>query len=370
MGLGPPALYSPAMEPATHYPAPRDDLPAREDIRRILIIKWSALGDVVLATAVMEDVVRAFPASTIDLNTLPQWAGLFRGDPRFSEVSAFDVRGARRNAEMRRWVAHMAARRYDLIVDLQSTDRSRILLGLLALRGRLPRWRIGNRRAAPYNLYPKPLPQPAHIHERMRSALQGAGIVTRSERPVLHVPADSRARVAALAAAHGLAAGDYAVFLPGCQAAGFLKRWGAERYAQLARRLQGAGIGRIVLRGGPDEEEECRRIAAGGGPGVVNLCGETRVPDLVPLCEGAWVVIANDTGTAHVAAAAGRPMVVICGPTDPRRVRPIGPGVVTVQADLPCVNCYRKTCPHHACMHLITPERVLAAVAEAQSRAG
>ncbi|GBE11187.1 lipopolysaccharide core heptosyltransferase RfaQ [bacterium BMS3Abin12] len=356
------------MEPATHDPAPRPDLPAREDIRRILIIKWSALGDVVLATAIMEDIFRAFPGRTIDLNTLPSWVGLFRDDPRFREVFAFGVRGAQRAREMRRWLTHVAARRYDLIVDLQSTDRSRILLGLLALRRRLPPWRIGNHRAIPYNFYPDALPRPSHIHERMRSALRNAGIEPRTERPVLHIPAGNRARAAALAAKHDLVAGDYAVLLPGCQAAGFLKRWGAEHYAELARGLHRKGLARVVLLGGPDEERECRRIAELAGPCIADLCGATRIPDLVPLCEGARVVVANDTGTAHVAAAAARPLVLICGPTDPRRVRPIGPGVVTVQADLPCINCYRKTCPHHTCMRLVTPGRVLDAVTEAVSR--
>lgn len=350
------------MPSATHDSKPHADLPARDDIRRILIIKWSALGDIVLATAIMDDVVRAFPGRTIDLNTLPAWSGLFEGDTRFGEVFAFDVRSARRAREMLRWVDHAAARRYDLIVDLQSTDRSRILLGLLALRRRLPRWRIGNRRVIPYNVSPEALPWPAHIHERMRSALRRAGIAPHAERPVLHIPADSRARAAALAAGHGLTAGRYAVFLPGCQAAGFLKRWGAERYAELARRLHAQGIARIALLGGPDEREECRHIAALAGPCVVDLCGTTRIPDLVPLCEDACVVVANDTGTAHVAAAAARPLILICGPTDPRRVRPIGPGVVTVQADLPCINCYRKTCPHHACMRLVTPQHVLDAI--------
>jgi heptosyltransferase-2 len=73
-------------------------------------------------------------------------------------------------------------------------------------------------------------------------------------------------------------------------------------------------------------------------------------------------VVGNDTGTAHVAAASGTPMVVICGPTDPRRVKPLGREVVTMQADLPCINCYFFSCDHHSCMRLITPKDVLARV--------
>ena len=91
----------------------------------------------------------------------------------------------------------------------------------------------------------------------------------------------------------------------------------------------------------------------------MNLCGRTEVLDIVPLCEGARAIVANDTGTAHVASCTERPMVVICGPTDPRKVKPVGDNVVALQASLPCINCYGKTCDHHhACMESITPEQV------------
>ncbi len=70
------------------------DLPARDDVERILVLKWSAMGDVVMATALFEDIHRAFPGRVLDLNTLPAWAGLLRGDPRFHRVFAPEVRGA------------------------------------------------------------------------------------------------------------------------------------------------------------------------------------------------------------------------------------------------------------------------------------
>jgi heptosyltransferase-2 len=83
---------------------------------------------------------------------------------------------------------------------------------------------------------------------------------------------------------------------------------------------------------------------------------------VIPICARARVIVANDTGTAHLASATGRPMVVICGPTDPRRVKPLGDNVDAFQAELPCINCYRKHCAHHSCMRLITPAMVEAKV--------
>jgi len=172
---------------------------------------------------------------------------------------------------------------------------------------------------------------------------------------VLSVPERHCARAQALRDQHGLASGGYAVFLPGCNANGALKRWGAARYAALANQFHREGLAQIVLIGGPDEQDECQRIVQQCGPWLVNLCGQTEILDIPPLCETARFIVANDTGTAHLAAATATPMTVLCGPTDPHRVKPPGDNVTALQVELPCVNCYRKTCSHHSCMAMLTP---------------
>lgn len=334
------------------------NLPARDDVRRILVMKWSAMGDLALGSTLFEDIYRAFPGREIHLNTLPQWAGLFRADPRFGEIIAIDVRHSLRNAL--RWLGEIRRRRYDLVVDLQTNDRSALLLTLLQLTGGGIRYRIGNNRRMPYNIYPTGDPLPARALDRSRIALRAAGIAIETPRPTLYVPQENRRNVERLMRESGLQPDRYALFVPGSQAGGHLKRWGAERYARLARLLHEEGLEKIVLVGGPDDGDECARVARDGGEGVVDLCGRTAVLDIIPLAEGARLIVSNDTGPAHVASAADRPMVVICGPTDPRRVKPAGDNVVTVQADLPCINCYRKECSHHSCMPAVTPEQVLA----------
>lgn len=337
------------------------DLPADPKIRRILIIKWSAMGDVILATALFEDIARAFPTQDIDLNTLPLWQSLFSQDPRFQRVFAIDLRDPnRRFASVREWLQQVRSQHYDLVIDLQCNDRSRLLLSLLWLTGcRIP-YRLGNRRQQPYNIAPVELPRPAHIINRSHAALQAGNIPASTSRPVLHIPDVHRARARELMVDHGLAIGQFAIFLPGCNAKGHLKRWGAARYAALANQIHREGLlEHIVLIGGPDEIEECERIAQACGPWLVNLCGQTAILDIPPLCESARLIVANDTGTAHLAAATPTPMLVLCGPTDPRRVKPPGDNVMTLQAELPCINCYRKTCSHHSCMAMLSPPRVL-----------
>ncbi|MHB8454352.1 MAG: glycosyltransferase family 9 protein [Acidiferrobacterales bacterium] len=105
--------------------------------------------------------------------------------------------------------------------------------------------------------------------------------------------------------------------------------------------------------------EECEQILRACGTTVANLCGRSELLDIIANVEGARCVVSNNTGTAHLASAAARPMVVVCGPTEPRRVKPVGDNSATLQALIYCVNSYRKTCSHYSCMTLITPEMVI-----------
>jgi heptosyltransferase-2 len=335
-------------------------LPANSAIRRILIIKWSAMGDVIIASALFEDIAKAFPDRELHLDTQPAWQPLFAHDPRFQQILVVDWRNRRqRLRQMATWLLQVRAQRYDLVIDLQCNDRSRLLISLLNMAGRRIPYRLGNRRQFPYNIAPAELPQPAHPIARGRAALEAGGIPATTPRPVLHIPDSNRVHAPLMLADHGLKPDRYAIFLPGCNPNGYLKRWGATRYAALANRLHQDGLDQVVLIGGPDEQEECQRIAAQCGAWLVNLCGQTAILDIPPLCESARFIVANDTGTAHLAAVTTTPMLVLCGPTDPRRVKPLGDNVTALQAVLPCINCYRKTCSHHSCMVMLTPALVL-----------
>lgn len=336
------------------------------DIQRVLIIKWSALGDVVMATALMEDIRQAFPHARIDLNTLPASAPLFAHDPRFDEVFAIDVRkkGARlRNALA--WVRRVRHGHYDLIVDLQRTDHTRALLTLLLLTGARPRALVGNRGGFPYSRTPAVTDPKAHAFLMMRAVLEAVGLPARTNHPVLYAGAAHLEHAAQLLDQHGLKPGRFAVFLPGSQAAGWLKRWGVERFRALGGLIKSRGLAeRIAIIGGPDEAKDCQEISA-AGDFLVNLNGRTALLEIAPLCSQAAFIVANDTGTAHIAAAANRPMLIICGPTDPSRVRPIGLKVRAIQAELPCSSCYAKDClieDKQKCMRVITPEFVAAEI--------
>ncbi len=337
-------------------------LPGQDDIRRILVMKWSAIGDVVIASAMFEDIFRAFPGREIDLNTMPPCDGFFECDPRFQQVLSVDLRKSERGPRgVYRWLRCVRAGRYDLIIDLQSNDRSRLLLALLQLSGAGVRYRLGNHARFPYNFAPAELPLRIHAFDRLRETLRAGGLPALTARPVLHSGPRSRQRARELMADNGLVSGRYVVFMPGCEARGSIKRWGAENYIALAIHMrQLCWVDKIAVIGASDEAQECEQIFRACGTMVANLCCRTELLDIIAIVEGARCVVSNDTGTAHLASAAARPMVVVCGPTDPRRVKPVGDNAAALQAAIYCVNCYRKTCSHHSCMALITPEMVIA----------
>lgn len=335
-------------------------------IRRILIVKWNTLGDVALSTAQFEDIYRAFPDAAIDLHTLPEWAPLFADDPRFEDILAIDVLpNAVGRGGIRQWLKRVRHGRYDLIVDLQSNDRSRLLMTLLWLTGAAPRYRMGKIWQFPYTLAPRPDDRIQHPFELQQRTLQSGQIPTPTPRPVLYPGPERLESVRNLMATNHLEEGKFAVLMPGSHAAGALKRWGSERYARLALLLKQRGVEHVVLVGSKDDLEECQAIEGYcEGGWLHNLCGQTELGDLAPLCGQARLIVANDTAIAHLASCSDRPLVVICGPTDPRKVKPVGDNVVALQAEgLECLNCScAPLCEHHTCMVRITPEQVLAAL--------
>ncbi|MDP8567974.1 glycosyltransferase family 9 protein [Methylophilus aquaticus] len=335
------------------------DLPRNASIKRILVIKWGGMGDIVISTAIMEDIRLAFPQAALHLNTMPAWQPLFDHDVRFSRVWCVNLQQKPgRWRAYRQWLKEVVEMQYDLIVDLQTNDKSRGLLTMLRLMGKAPALLLGNHPRFPYTIrQTQQLPQ-AHSFQIMQQALLSAGIPLRTSSPKLHIAPSSVVVAEQLLALHGLLSKSFAIFLCGSHANGLTKRWGAANYAALVAYCINQGE-RVVLLGGRDEVEECQAIASQHPWHVVNLCGQTRLLEVPVICAHAKYIVANDTGTAHLAASTRTPMMVICGPTNPLRVKPTGQQVVALQLDVTCKNCYTWQCSHHSCMRQLSPQQLL-----------
>ena len=329
----------------------RIDLPAEP--QRILIIKPSALGDIVHALPVLKLLRTRFPDAVIDWLVVPAFASLLDGHPLLNDVIRFDrkaLAGWWKNWEQAKslfaFARDLRRRQYDLVIDLQGLLRS----GWMTWQTRAAT-RVGfgyAREFAPL-AYTHRVPQPTPERHAVERYLDTAEALGCGRGPVEF---DFAVADADRAAARQLVGGSerYAVLLPGTNWP--TKRWPVEHFAALVRPLREERGLDVFVAGAAD-------VAGLELPGAASVAGRTSLKQLVALLEGASVVVANDSGPMHIAAALGVPLVTPFGPTNPVRTGPYGRMETVIQLDLVCRPCYSRTCSHQSCMKWVTPPDVM-----------
>lgn len=307
----------------------------RNEIHKILIIRWGGLGDLALCSAIIDDLAHAMPHASLHLHTETPWQSLYNSDPRLDQVWDYPIRKTSALAGVRWYLRLLREQDYDLLVDLQCNDRSWLLLSIARLLGRTPGWIVSRKSGFPYSFNNRRHTTDVPAIELLRMPLELLGVQPRAEHPVLFYSQDSELQASTLLAP--LSNQSFGVVVPGCSAAGANKRWGSSNYINLSRQWLASGeVKHIVILGAGDEMDVCASVASGIGSQALNLCGKTELSHILPLVKQSNAVVSNDTGIAHIAAAAGVPMVVICGPTLAVRVKPLGDHVKAIQVDPSC----------------------------------
>lgn len=322
------------------------------DVERLLVRAPNWVGDVVLSLPALRDARRAFPGARLEVLARPWVADLYRIVPEVDGVC--ESGGPTRDAEALRG-------RFDAALLLPNSFAT----AFVAWRAGIPeRW--GYATDGRGLLLTRRCRVPAAVGGRSqvyyyRAMLKGLGITTEGPPDAsLRCPAEWGARGAGLLGDDGPWIGVNAGAFYGSA-----KRWLPERFGAAADMVARRVGARVVLVGGPRERPLAEAIAGELEAPVRVLCGETTLGELVGVLSRLRLLLTNDSGPMHVAAALGVPLVAVFGSTDWRETSPVGPASRVVREPTDCAPCLLRECPvDHHCMTRVGVDRVAAEALE------
>lgn len=334
---------------------------------RILIVQTAFLGDMVLTLALVDAVWKRFPRASIDVLTLPGYIPLLQDQPGIARVIPYDKRGVQRGLRgLLGMVRTVRSQGYHLVVSPHRSLRSAVLVALSGSPRRIGFAQWWTRWAYTDTVPRQPVAHEVERYLHLLRVLQDEPIIA-PHRLALHVNASARQQAKQYFARQGVAAGDVVVgMIPGSQWG--TKRWPAERFAALIERLVMRPRTHCVLFGAASDRAIAATITAACRGRVIDLIGHTTLQTLPAFMDYCTVMVSNDTGPMHIAAALGKPIVTLYGPTSAAMgFTPYGVPWQEVSAPLHCRPCHAHG-PHHCplshwrCMLDISVDQVVAGV--------
>jgi heptosyltransferase I len=335
----------------------------------ILIVKLSAIGDVIHTLPSLTALRKLYPEAHITWVVEEAAAGLVKNHPYLDTVLVSRrkswIKHIRKGEiygplwEIRAFLKELRRRPYDLVIDFHGLLKSALIVLLSGGKRKLGYASLQELSGLFYN---EKIPEDMNKHAVDRyldfPRYLGAKIVG----PEFILPSDStaQAKVQSILEKHHLENRKFIAVNP--VAYWDTKLWDNEKFARLADSIKTKLNVEVVFTG--SEKESIEKIITLMKSKTVDLSGETTLPELAYLYKKALMVITTDSGPMHLAAAVGTPVIALFGPTDPQRTGPYGEGHTIIKTDLPCSPCFLKKCPTKKCMQDILPEQVFAAIEE------
>jgi 3-deoxy-D-manno-octulosonic-acid transferase/heptosyltransferase-1 len=293
-------------------------------LRTVLIIKLSSVGDVVHALPVASALKRSYPELHITWAVEEWTAPVVAAHPCVDRLVVFPtlVRWPRTPLQwakaLARAVRELRSERYDVILDLQGLARSALMSAVA--RSRLRVARAGQREGAHLVSYGVPLPDgQLHAVDEYLQVAQHLGAHEGPATFALPVSDAARRSIARMLAGHGVG-GDEPLIVVNPSAARRWKEWPLDRWTRVVEAL--AEDVTVVVVGTTSHQDRHAQIAARSSKRTIDMTGKTTLSELIALLDRATLHVAPDTGTVHLAAALGTPVVAVYGPTPPGRVGP------------------------------------------------
>jgi heptosyltransferase-2 len=281
---------------------------------RILIIRFSSLGDVVLATSAVESILNTYSSPEIFLLTKKVYASLFQNDPRL-KILPFqsDVGNVKQIAQLWRTAKVLRQMKFDLLIDLQRNPRSFLLRSISGSKDVIayPKGHLQRRSFVKKKNFEKPY---THAVDRYNVALKEAGISILTRLPRLFLSQEEKMFAKEFLQQRGV---NLSRPLVGIHfgARHPIKRWGDEKFAELTRMLaKEVDLNVLVI---PSKEDLSQEKLFREGGGNIFWTGALSLRELKAVISRCHVLVCNDSGVMHLAVGLGVPVVAVFGPTHP-----------------------------------------------------
>lgn len=309
----------------------------QQGFKKILVIRFSSLGDLVLLTPLLGMLRSWAPGAEIHLLTKDRYAPLFTADERIDEIKLLRSGTLRELVDLR---SALRSEKYDLIIDAHNVIRSTLLYSTIhsGVKVHLKKEQLKKYMLTRMglNLYDHII----HQSERYLELLRPFSVPIGDSYPSLAVSDDARDRARNMIRDHGFEGRSLVAMAPGARWE--TKRWPVEHFASVAGSLASSGHG-IVLIGGPDDETLCTELSELCGEAPLNASGKLDLIGSAAMLAECRLLVTNDSAPLHMAEAVGTPVVAIFGPT----ARELGyhpqlPSSVLLDLELRCRPCSRN----------------------------
>ncbi len=335
----------------------------KSDFKNIIIRMPNWIGDLVMATPILADLRRAYPHAKITAMALQPICELLQRDPHIDELFCFTRPSPfSRRSDERNIIEKLRRGKYDLGVLLTNSFSS----AWWFWQGKVTR-RLGYRAHWRRLLLTDSIPFPAevaaqHLVETYKMLLRPLGVPTSETLPKIYLGDEEVAQARALIMGYGIPAGHPLIGINPGAAYGSAKCWLPERFQAVAMRLLAETDGSILFFGDRMGTPLVKEICQGLPERAYNLAGATSLRELAALIGLCDLLLTNDSGPMHIAAALGTEVIALFGSTDPIVTGPYRSGQV-LDKKVSCSPCFKRQCPiDFRCMKEITEEEVCAAI--------
>ncbi len=338
-----------------------------QGVKRILVRMPNWLGDAVMSLPAVDCLRRLFPHAWIACLIREKVADVVRGNSVLDEVIAYEHgSGTAAVGRKLKTIRRLRRKYFDLVVLLTSSFESALWTYLSGIPLRVG-YKAGGRGFLLTHAVRRK-PTPVHQIRYYVDLCKALGETGSPTAPRVAVSNQDNTWAADFLSSVEVSEDDVVAGLCPGAAYGPAKRWLPGRLIEVSKRVCENYPAKFMVFGGEGDEEACCVVADGIGEKAINLCGKTTLRELAALIERCAVLISNDSGSMHLAAAIGTPTIGVFGPTDPARSAP-PENCTVIKKAIDCSPCSRRECPtDFRCMTSISAEEVYQRVAEILSR--